>query len=88
MGDKAVDYDQMKQEKDARYNEYCKEYPEQLRLLGYISSLEKDNEHLRLTTPETNRGARRIKKLIKINDKDIKKYNKLLTKMPPVPEFK
>jgi len=83
-----MDYAQMKQEKDARYEEYCKEYAEQLQLLGYIASLNKDNEDLRITTTTTKRGERRIRKLIKINDKDIKKYNKILSKMPPVPEFK
>ena len=83
-----MDYAQMKQEKDARYKEYCETYAEQLQLLGYIKSLEKDNGHLRETTTTTNREARRVKKLIKINDKDIKKYNKALSKMPPVPEFK
>jgi len=71
-----MDYAQMKQEKDARYEVYCTEYAEQLRLMGYIASLEKDNEDLRVTTAETGRAIRRVKKLIKINDKDIKKYNK------------
>ena len=83
-----MDYAQMKREKDARYEEHCKTYEEQLRLQGYINSLEKDNESLRDTETTTNRGARRVKKLIKINDKDIKMYNKWLSKMPPVPEFK
>ena len=83
-----MDYAQMKQEKDARYEEYCLEYAEQLRLQGYIASLEKDNEDLRITTTTTNRAARRVRKLIKINDKDIKMYNKALSKMPPVPPFK
>jgi len=88
LEDLAMDYAQMKQEKDARYEEYCNEYAEQLRLLGYIKSLEKDNEDLRITTTTTNRGARRVRKLIKINDKDIKKYNKALSAMPDVPPFK
>ena len=83
-----MDYAQMKKEKDARLEAYNNEYAEQLRLLGYIASLEKDNEDLRITTTTTSRGARRIKKLIKINDKDIKMYNKALSNMPPVPEFK
>jgi len=83
-----MDYAEMKREKDARYEEYCKTYADQLQLQGYISSLERDNEHLRDTTTTTNRGARRVRKLIKINDKDIKMYNKALSKMPPVPEFK
>ena len=78
----------MKSEKDARYEEYSKTYAEQLQLLGYIKSLEKDNDDLRETTTTTNRGARHVKKLIKINNKDIKKYKKALSTMPPVPEFK
>ena len=84
----AVDYAQMKQEKDARYKEYCETYADQLQLQGYIASLERDNEHLNDTETTTGRGARRVKKLIKINNKDIKMYNKALSKMPPVPEFK
>jgi len=83
-----VDYAEMKQEKDARYKQYCEEYAEQLQLLGYIASLEKDNEHIGLATITTNREKRRQKKLIKINNKDIKKYNKALGLMPPVPPFK
>ena len=83
-----MDYAQMKQEKDARLEDYNKQYAEQLQLLGYIASLEKDNEDLRITTTTTNRAARQVRKLIKINDKDIKKYNKDLSKMPPVPPFK
>ena len=83
-----MDYATMKREKDARYEEYCKTYEDQLRLLGYISSLERDNESLRDTDPKSGRHSRKIKKLIKINDKDIKMYNKWLSKMPPVPEFK
>jgi len=83
-----MDYAQMKQEKDARYEEYCNTFAEQLRLQGYIASLEKDNDDLRETTTTTGRGARRVRKLIKINDKDIKKYKKALSVMPPVPPFK
>ena len=83
-----MDYAQMKQEKDARYEEYCNTFAEQLRLQGYIASLEKDNDDLRETTTTTGRGARRVRKLIKINDKDIKKYKKALNSMPPVPPFK
>ena len=83
-----MDYEQMKREKDERYKEYCNTYAEQLRLQGYISSLEKDNEDLKITTTTTNRGARRVRKLMKINDRDIKKYNKALDAMPPVPPFK
>lgn len=83
-----MDYAQMKQEKEKRQEEYNTTYAEQLRLQGYIDSLEKDNQHLRDTETTTNRGKRRIKKLIKINDKDIKMYKKFLSKMPPLPEFK
>ena len=83
-----MDYAQMKQEKEARYAEYCKTYEEQLRLQGYINSLEKDNEHNRATTTTTRRGARAVKKFNKINDKDIKRYKKMLSNMPPLPEFK
>ena len=83
-----MDYATMKQEKDARLKEYNETYADQLQLLGYIASLERDNEHLRDTETTTGRGARRVKKLIKINDKDIKMYNKFLSKMPEVPEFK
>ena len=85
-----MDYAQMKQEKEARYEEYCKTYADQLQLQGYINSLEKDNESIRETikTATVNRVKRHNKKLLKINDKDIKKYNKALSYMPPVPEFK
>ena len=85
-----MDYAQMKQEKEARYEEYCKTYAEQLQLQGYIKSLEKDNESIRevIRTASTNRVRRHSNKLIKINDKDIKKYKKALSLMPPVPEFK
>jgi len=78
----------MKREKEERYKEYCETYAEQLRLQGYIDSLEKDNEHNRLTTVTTNRGKRLIRKYIKINDKDIKKYKKAMKELPPLPEFK
>ena len=84
----SVDYAQMKSEKDARLKEYNEAYAEQLQLLGYIKSLEKDNDDLREQTVTSNRVARRVRKLIKINDKDIKKYNKALKNMPPVPTFK
>ena len=83
-----MDYAQMKREKEERYKEYCETYAEQLRLQGYIDSLEKDNEHNRLTTVTTNRGKRLIRKYIKINDKDIKKYKKAMKELPPLPEFK
>jgi len=78
----------MKHEKEARYKEYCETYAEQLRLQGYIDSLEKDNEHNRETNTTTNRGKRMVKRYIKINDKDIKRYKKFLRKLPPLPEFK
>jgi len=83
-----VDYAEMKQEKDARYKAYCEKYADQLQLLGFIASLEKDIEHISIATVTTNREKRRQKKLIKINNKDIKKYNKMLSQMPPVPPFK
>ena len=83
-----MDYAQMKEEKDARYKEYCKTYADQLQLQGYIDSLEKDNEHVGDPQKTNFWGRRRIKKLTKINDKDIKKYKKMLSKMPPLPEFK
>jgi len=82
-----MDYAQMKREKDARYEEYCKTYADQLRLQGYINSLKKDNEHLMDLNVTTFFEKRRLKKLLKINDKDIKKYNKALSTMPPVPPF-
>jgi len=85
-----MDYAQMKQEKDARFEEYKTTYAEQLRLQGYIESLEKDNENIMesMKTATTGRAQRHGKRLIKINNKDIKKYNKELSTMPPVPEFK
>jgi len=83
-----MDYNQMKQEKDVRYEEYCQTYADQLQLQGFIDSLEKDNGYIRNAEATSGRAARRQKKLIKINDKDIKKYKKALSKMPPVPEFK
>ena len=83
-----MDYEQMKKEKEARLEEYNRTYEEQLRLQGYINSLEKDNEHLMDAKPTSFFGKRRLKKLIKINDKDIKKYKKALSRMPEVPLFK
>ena len=83
-----MDYAQMKREKDERQEEFNKTYADQLQLLGYINSLEKDNEHINEMKPTTFMGKRRVKKLLKINNKDIKMYNKALSKMPPVPEFK
>ena len=88
MGETAMEKTQAKLEKEARYEEYCNTYAEQLRFQGYINSLEKDNESLRETETATNRGKRRLKKLMKINDKDIKKYNKVLSTLPPAPPFK
>jgi len=85
-----MDYAQMKQEKEARYEEYCKTYADQLQLQGYIASLEKDNESIRevIKTATVNKVKRYNNKILKINDKDIKKYQKALSQMPPVPEFK
>ena len=83
-----MDYEQMKRDKDARFKEYSETYADQLRLQGYINSLEKDNEHLGDAKPTSFFGRRRLKKLIKINDKDIKKYKKTLGRMPEVPPFK
>ena len=83
-----MDYAQMKADKEKRYKEYCETYSEQLRYQGYINSLTRDNESLADAKPDTGRGKRRVKKLTKINDKDIKMYNKILSKMPPLPEFK
>jgi len=85
-----MDYAQMKQEKETRYEEFCKTFADQLQLLGYIQSLEKDNENIRETikTATTNKSKRYNNKIIRINNKDIKKYKKALSKMPPVPEFK
>jgi len=89
-GGEVVDYAQMKLEKEKRYEEYCNTYAEQLQLLGYISSLEKDNESIMeaIKTAASNRVRRHNRKLIKINEKDIKKYNKALSNLPAVPEFK
>jgi len=83
-----MDYAQMKAEKEARLEKHNEQYAEQLRLMGYITSLEKDNENLNDADPTTGRGKRQVKRLIKINDKDIARYKKMLKKMPPVPEFK
>ena len=83
-----MDYAQMKAEKAARLEKHNEQYTEQLRLLGYINALERDNESLEEAKPTTGRGKRQVKKLMKINQKDINKYNKTLSKMPPVPEFK
>jgi len=83
-----MDYAQMKEEKDKRLAEYNETYADQLRLLGYIDSLERDNQHLIDMKPVTGRDKRRAKKLTKINDKDIKLYKKILERMPEVPPFK
>jgi len=77
----------MKQEKDARYEEYCKTYADQLRYQGYIDSLERDNEHINATVATTFFRKRTQKKLLRINNKDIKRYKKILGTMPPVPPF-
>jgi len=78
----------MQEEKKKRQEEYNDTYSEQLRLMGYIENLEKDNEHIGDARPDTFFGKRRAKKLIKINNRDIKMYKKFLSKMPEVPEFK
>lgn len=83
-----MDKAQVKSEKEARYEEYCNTYAEQLRLQGYIDNLERDNADIRDSTITTNREKRRAKKLIKINDKDIKKYKAALAALPPLPPFK
>ena len=75
-------------DKEARLEEYNEKYADQLRLQGYIRALETDNENIRNTDALTNRAKRRAKKLIKINDKDIKIYNKMLSNMPEVPPFR
>ena len=82
-----MDKAQARREKEMRYEEYCKTYSEQLRFQGYISSLEKDNENIRDSEITTNRAKRRAKKLVKINNKDIKKYTRVLNTLPPVPPF-
>lgn len=82
-----MDRAQMRREKEARYEEYCKTYEEQLRFQGYINSLEKDNENIRDAEITTNRAKRRAKKLIRINNKDIKRYNRVLKALPPAPPF-
>jgi hypothetical protein len=83
-----MDYEQMKREKEARQEEYNDTYAEQLKLQGYIASLEKDNGNISDAAITTNREKRRARKLTKINDKDIKKYRKILSTLPPVPPFK
>ena len=83
-----MDYQQMKDEKEARQKEYNETYADQLQLMGYIASLEKDNEHIDVTKAKGFFAKRRLKSIIKINQKDITRYQKMLSKMPPVPEFK
>ena len=83
-----MDYAQVKREKEARFEAYNEMYAEQLRLQGYIDSLEKDNEYIRDAAVTSTREKRRAKKLIKINDRDIKMHKRALGKMPPVPPFK
>jgi len=75
-------------DKEARLAEYNEKYADQLRLQGYIRALEADNENIRDTEIVTGRQKRRARKLIKINDKDIKIYNRMLANMPEVPPFK
>jgi len=83
-----MDYAQMKQEKEERYKEYCEKYEKQLQLQGYIDSLEKDNNDINVSAITDRRALRQAKKVIKINDKDIKMWKKQLSNLPPVPEFK
>lgn len=83
-----MDYAQMKEEKKARLEEYNKTYEKQLRLMGFIQSLETDIGHIRAANVQTSREKRRQRKLIKINEKDIQRYKADLAAMPPVPEFK
>ena len=78
----------MKEEKEARQKEYNETYADQLQLMGYIASLERDNEHIDVSKAKGFFAKRRVKKIIKINDKDIARYKKMLSKLPPVPEFK
>jgi len=78
----------MKEEKEARQKEYNETYADQLQLMGYIASLEKDNEHIDVDKAKGFFAKRRLKSIIKINKKDIARYKKYLSKMPPVPEFK
>jgi len=75
-------------DKEARLEEYNNKYADQLRLQGYIRALEADNENIRDAQILTNRQKRRARKLTKINDKDIKLYNKMLSTLPEVPPFK
>ena len=77
-----------KQDKEARYEVYCSTYEQQLTLQGYIKSLEKDIEDIRESLKTATRGVRRLKKLIKINERDIVLYKKQLSVLPPVPPFK
>jgi len=83
-----MDYAQMKAEKEARLAEYNEKYENQLRLQKFIDSLEKDNQDIRDAEIKTNRQKRRAKKLIKINDADIKMHKKALKRLPPLPPFK
>ena len=83
-----MDYEQMKREKDARYEEYCKTYEDQLRLQRYIDSLEEDNEINRNTEGTTFGKRWHLKRVIRVNTKDIKMYKKALSRLPEVPPFK
>ena len=76
-----------KKEKEARYEVYCETYEPQLRLQRYIKSLERDLEELNDALKTATRGIRRIKKLIKINERDKNLYEKQLKALPPVPPF-
>jgi hypothetical protein len=86
-----MDYAQMKADKEARLEKHNEEFADQIRLQGYIESLEKDNEaNERIVNSESTPGKvrRSHKRFIAINLKDINRYKKMLSKMPPVPEFK
>ena len=83
-----MDYAQMKQEKEARYKEDCEKYAEQVQLQRYIDSLEKDSNDINVSAITNRRALRQANKVIKINNKDIKRYKKQLSNLPPVPEFK
>lgn len=90
MDDVQAQHIKMMEDKKARFAKYQEDYAEQLRLLGFIKSLEEDNEHIDASAVEkgTSKAARQAKKLKKINDKDIKRYLKILDTMPEVPEFR
>jgi len=77
-----------KQDKDARLEVYNTTYEQQLKLHHYIKSLEKDIADIEESLKTATKGARRLKKLIKINERDINAYKKMLASLPPLPPFK